>query len=209
MRALKPIAWWGAAFAGLAFVCLFVMLALLNRAGCVPPAAGGGQVVGGLAQFFGLDMAFVVAYVAAFLAAAQSFFRRRFAAVLLACAAVATGLLDAVENLSSLSALHQMSTSACAVLTAFPGLTAAKWAAAALVGVALVMVAPVRGLFSAIYLWGFGVLFTLASIVAACAPFLDVSESAGRLTEGLAPLLLLPVMLGLCLLLWSEARRGR
>jgi hypothetical protein len=209
MRAMKPIAWWGAVFAGVAFLVLGAMLTMLNQAGCAPVAPPHGQSAAQLAQFFGLDMMFVVAYVAAFVAAAQTFMRRRMPALLLAFAACATGALDLGENLSALAALHDVSGPACAILTAFPGLTAAKWAAAALIGVALIFVAPVRGYLSGFYVWGFGILFTLAAIAAALAPFVAAPGLAGRMMQGLAPLLLLPGMFGLCLLLWSDARRGR
>jgi hypothetical protein len=211
MRGLKPSAWWGAGFAGLGFALLLGMLVAFSTAGCGPSGEPSDTARAYVAQAVGLDMAFVCSYVAVFLAAAVSWKRRRIAAIVMGAVAIITGLLDGAENLTALANVSA-AANGCDVLTLTPGLTAVKWIAAGLMTLAMVFAAPKYGWLSAIFVFVFGIGFAAACVLAAMAALSQVVSAVpnfGAPAQSAAPLLLLPGMLGLSLLLWSEARQDR
>jgi hypothetical protein len=168
-------------------------------------------LIGPLLRLFGLDQMFVVAYGAAFVAAAMAWARPVPLAVVAVLAGLATAGIDTLENLRSIAVLAALPDGppTAADLDALEFLGAVKWVAAGATMLALAALVPRRGPIFTI----FAVLFALDGLasLALGAARLKLVDALTALEPALAGGVIAAMPVGLLLLglaLWSEARHA-
>ena len=224
---MKSNARWGAAFALLAAGLALGMVMILREIGpAMPPSAPHTTVeyqfafrplLGPLLQIFALDQMFVVAYGAAFVAAAISWGRPAPAAPFapLALLAVVAGLctagVDTLENLRSIAVLAALPEGppAATDLDALDLFGALKWVAAGVTTLALAALVPRRGPVLTI----FAALFALDGVASLALGIarLKLVDALTALEPSLAGGVIFAMPVGLLMLglaLWSQARHA-
>ena len=218
---MKPNARWGASFALFAAVLAVAMIACLREImPLLPPGTpettfeyqiAFRPLIGPLLHIFALDQMFVVAYGAAFVAAAMAWARPLPLAWLAALAGIATAGIDTLENLRTVAVLAALPDGppAPADLDALDLLGAVKWIAAGVTGLCIAALVPRRGpvftVFAALF-----ALNALASLALGAAR-LKLAEPLAAIEPALATGVLMAMPAGLLLLglaLWSEARHA-
>ncbi len=216
---MKTNARWGAAFALLAAALALGMVVILREiAPALPPTAPHTTIeyqiafrplLGPLLKIYALDQMFVVAYGAAFVAAAMAWPRPVPLAVLAVVAGLATAGIDTLENLRSIAVLAALPEGppAGADLDALDFLGAIKWIAAGVTGLAIATLVPRRGPVLTV----FAALFALngAASLALGVARLKLVEPLTALEPTLAGGVIMAMPVGLVLLglaLWTDAR---
>lgn len=158
----RASAFWGASFALLAAALAVAMVMILRSIAAELPATPPHTTfeyqiafrpfLAPLLNIYALDQMFVVAYGAAFVAAAVSWARPVALAGVAVIAGLATAGIDTMENLRSIAVLAALPDGppAAADLDALDFLGAIKWIAAGVTSVALSALVPRRGALLAI-----------------------------------------------------------